>query len=80
MIQQPKSLAQNTNGSNSENAYYNALYNAFGQMTVSYEKLEDGQIVEVKDKALDSTRQRYDFSPIYPFELAILEEFIAGSK
>ena len=48
-----------TNGSNEENAYYNALYNAFGQMAVSYEKLEDGEIVEVKDQALDSTRQRY---------------------
>ena len=48
-----------TNGSNSENAYYNALYEAFGQMTVSYEYLEDGEIVEVKGEALDSTRQRY---------------------
>lgn len=48
-----------TNGNNEENAYYNALYNAFGQMTVSYEKLEDGEIVELKDQALDSTRQRY---------------------
>ena len=48
-----------TNGSNEENAYYNALYNAFGQMTVSYEYLEDGELVQVENEALDSTRQRY---------------------
>lgn len=48
-----------TNGSNEENAYYKAIYNAFGQMSVSYETLEDGEIVEIEDEAIDSTRQRY---------------------
>lgn len=47
-----------TNGSNSENEYYDALYSAFGQMSVTYETLENGEIVE-KTEDLDSTRQRY---------------------
>ncbi len=48
-----------TNGSNEENEYYNALYNAFGQMTVSYEYLDDGELVQMEDVVLDATRQRY---------------------
>ena len=68
-----------TNGSNEENAYYKAIYNAFGQMTVSYETLEDGEIVEVEDVAIDSTRQRYA-AELYNYLITSAKESVKNTS